>query len=124
MKCKCSGCATESCVYVLQDVERGDLEARVGKASSASVSLGTKEQPSAAPGSRGEPRRWSAVVRVLLLSLVAMILLLGALAGLWLWMGPVFIVQLALVAIVAYFVAGGRLRWFYVALKTAPRDLK
>lgn len=129
------------CRCVLQDVERGDLETRVGKASSASSAtapLGNSKQqaaaaiaPAAAPGSRGDrigrPRRWSAVVRVLRHLLVAMLLLaasLAALAALWLYMGPVFIVQLVLVAIVAYFVAGGRLRWFYVAIKTAPRDLK
>ncbi|XP_034934364.1 long-chain fatty acid transport protein 4-like isoform X2 [Chelonus insularis] len=50
---------------------------------------------------------------------------LGALVALvWIYMGPIFVLQLALVVITAYFVSGGRLRWFYIAARTAPRDLK
>jgi hypothetical protein len=42
----------------------------------------------------------------------------------WYFMGWMVLVQLILVAIVAYLAAGGGYRWFYVALRTLPRDLK
>lgn len=71
---------------------------------------------------------WTATVaRLLRRLLLAMLLVAGlvaAAAALWLYMGPIFILELFLVALVAYFVSGGRFKWFYVALKTAPRDLK
>ncbi|XP_050307083.1 long-chain fatty acid transport protein 4 isoform X2 [Anthonomus grandis grandis] len=49
--------------------------------------------------------------------------LLGGLAAVfWYFFGPQFLVQLAIVVLVAY-LAAGHWRWFYVALVTAPRDL-
>jgi hypothetical protein len=42
----------------------------------------------------------------------------------WHFLGWMVLVQLILVAIVAYLAAGGGYRWFYVALRTLPRDLK
>ncbi|XP_063983454.1 long-chain fatty acid transport protein 4 isoform X2 [Diachasmimorpha longicaudata] len=55
-------------------------------------------------------------------------LFVGVLAALvalvWIYMGPIFVLQLFLVVVIAYFVSGGRLRWFYVAIKTAPRDIR
>ncbi|KAJ8679469.1 hypothetical protein QAD02_015256 [Eretmocerus hayati] len=68
-----------------------------------------------------------AVVRLLRRLILAMLAIagLGALvAAIWFYWGPFYIIQLAVVIIVAYFVAGGRLTWFYVAFKTAPRDLR
>lgn len=56
---------------------------------------------------------------MLLLAAVA-----GALALILIYMGPIYLVQLLVVVSVAYFVAGGRLRWFYIALRTIPRDVK
>jgi solute carrier family 27 fatty acid transporter 1/4 len=41
----------------------------------------------------------------------------------WHFMGWMFLIQLIIVAIVAYLAAGGGFRWFYVALRTAPRDV-
>ena len=80
--------------------------------------------PGTVPRGRG---RWRAVARLLRSILIAMFII-GALAGflalVWIFMGPMFVLQLGLVAVVAYFVSGGRLRWFYVALKTAPRDIR
>ena len=49
---------------------------------------------------------------------------LGAASALvWDFMGWMVLIQLILVAIVAYLAAGGGYRWFYVALKTLPRDV-
>lgn len=48
----------------------------------------------------------------------------GAVLAIVLYMGPIYLVQLLIVVSVAYFVAGGRMRWFYVALRTIPRDCK
>ncbi|XP_023713297.2 long-chain fatty acid transport protein 4 isoform X1 [Cryptotermes secundus] len=42
----------------------------------------------------------------------------------WYFMGFMVLIQLILVAIVAYLAAGGSYQWFYVALRTLPRDLK
>lgn len=66
-------------------------------------------------------------VRVLLRRLAAMSLVLAILVGLgavvWYFLGWVSLVQLILVAVVAY-IAAGKYKWFYVAFKTAPRDLR
>jgi membrane protein implicated in regulation of membrane protease activity len=48
--------------------------------------------------------------------------LAAASALVWYFMGWVVLIQLILVAIVAYLAAGGGYRWFYVALRTLPRD--
>ncbi|XP_018355249.1 PREDICTED: long-chain fatty acid transport protein 4 isoform X1 [Trachymyrmex septentrionalis] len=71
--------------------------------------------------------RWRTVGRFLRRLTLIMLLLIaavGALAVIVIYMGPVYLVQLLIVISVAYFVAGGRMRWFYVALKTIPRDCK
>ncbi|XP_011494913.1 PREDICTED: long-chain fatty acid transport protein 4 isoform X2 [Ceratosolen solmsi marchali] len=126
-----------------QDVERGEAKditshivgrPSVGILGATSVVSLDCETVAVAPGGRGDSisssssiRRWTVVTRLLRCLLLAMFLLAGllaALTALWLYMGSLFIVQLCLVAIVAYFVAGGRLRWFYIAFKTAPRDIK
>ncbi|XP_018579796.1 long-chain fatty acid transport protein 4 [Anoplophora glabripennis] len=66
-------------------------------------------------------------VRVLLRRLAAMSLALAVLVGLgavvWYFLGWVSLVQLILVAVVAY-IAAGKYKWLYVVLRTAPRDLR
>lgn len=65
-------------------------------------------------------------LRVFFRRLAIMLLVLSALVGVgavvWYFLGWICVVQLVLVAIVAY-LAAGKYRWFYVAFKTAPRDL-
>ncbi|XP_043476757.1 long-chain fatty acid transport protein 4-like isoform X1 [Leptopilina heterotoma] len=119
-----------------RDVERGEVDSRGGNPHSTSASAASvREQTSAPGGPRGtrgiqlsrSQQRWSAVCCILQRVVMATLLLgagLAILAALWIYMGPIFIIQLVLVVLVAYFVSGGRLRWFYVALKTAPRDIK
>ncbi|KYQ56708.1 Long-chain fatty acid transport protein 4 [Trachymyrmex zeteki] len=71
--------------------------------------------------------RWKTVGRFLRRLTLIMLLLVaavGALAVIVIYMGSVYLVQLLIVISVAYFVAGGRMRWFYVALRTIPRDCK
>ncbi|XP_075213342.1 long-chain fatty acid transport protein 4-like [Lycorma delicatula] len=63
-----------------------------------------------------------------LLSVIARTLLclsaVGAFVGLvWYFMGWMFVIQLILVALVAYLAAGGGYRWLYVFFRTVPRDL-
>lgn len=49
---------------------------------------------------------------------------LGGFIGLvWYFMGWMFVIQLILVAVVAYLAAGGGYRWLYVFFRTLPRDL-
>lgn len=66
-------------------------------------------------------------VRVLLKRIAVMSLILAILVGLgaivWYFLGWMSLVQLILVAIVAY-LATGKYRWFYVAAVTAPRDVR
>lgn len=66
-------------------------------------------------------------VRVLLRRVAVMTGVLAVLVGLsatvWYFLGWKCLVQLILVAVVAY-VAAGKWRWFYVALRTAPRDIR
>lgn len=65
-------------------------------------------------------------LRVLLRRIAVMLTILAVLAALaavvWYFLGWICVVQLILVAVVAY-LAAGKYRWFYVALKTAPRDI-
>lgn len=74
---------------------------------------------------RSAANRWKAVGRLLRrLALIMFVIssLVACLALLSIYAGPIFLVQLLVVILVAYLVAGGRFRWFYIALKTAPRD--
>lgn len=65
-------------------------------------------------------------LRVFFRRLAIMLLILSVLVGLgavvWYFLGWICVVQLVLVAIVAY-LAAGKYRCFYVAFKTLPRDL-
>ncbi|XP_014253178.1 long-chain fatty acid transport protein 4-like isoform X1 [Cimex lectularius] len=54
---------------------------------------------------------------------VVVLIVAGAVALTWYFMGFLFVVQLSLVALVAYLAAGGGYKWLYVAAKTAPRDI-
>jgi hypothetical protein len=49
--------------------------------------------------------------------------LVASSALVWYFMGWMVLIQLILVAIVAYLAAGGGYRRFYVALRTLPRDM-
>lgn len=74
---------------------------------------------------RSAANRWKAVsclLRRLALIMFVISSLVACLALLFIYAGPIFLVQLLVVILVAYLVAGGRFRWFYIALKTAPRD--
>lgn len=62
------------------------------------------------------------VRRLLVMSAVgAVVAAFGA--GVWYFLGWQSVVQLVLVAIVAY-LATGKYKWFVVAIKTTPRDLQ
>ncbi|XP_012539295.1 long-chain fatty acid transport protein 4 isoform X1 [Monomorium pharaonis] len=85
----------------------------------------------AAARSAGDPDasggRWRAIgrfLRRLTFIMLLLAVLAGALLAIVIYMGPIYLLQLLIVVSVAYFVAGGRLRWFYVALRTIPRDSK
>lgn len=66
-------------------------------------------------------------VRVLVRRIAAMTVALAVLVGLgavvWYFLGWIFLVELIIVAVVAY-LAAGHWKWFYVALITTPRDLR
>lgn len=114
--------------------DRYDARATAGgvgrQMSASSDSRGARANTSVNKGSAGRSERssrWRAVGRVLR-RLVLMMLLLAVtaavLALIVVYMGPIYLVQLLVVVSVAYFVAGGRMRWLYIAFKTLPRDTK
>lgn len=110
----------------------------VGRAAKTSSTTHQDVQPargsaSANAASRSEgdfnagESRWRTIGRFLRRLTYAMLLLAaaaGAVAAIVFYMGPIYLVQLFVVVSVAYFVAGGRLKWFSVAFRTIPRDLK
>ncbi|XP_047361366.1 long-chain fatty acid transport protein 4 isoform X1 [Vespa velutina] len=63
-------------------------------------------------------------LRQLMLVMLLITFIAVSLAFLTFYIGHMFLLQLFVVVIVAYFVAGGRLRWFYIAFRTLPRDVK
>ncbi|XP_046412679.1 long-chain fatty acid transport protein 4-like isoform X1 [Neodiprion fabricii] len=110
-----------------KDVERGEIEDPSGRGAEANEGGGIIPPPGA-PDSRVRELggRRSTVLRLLgrlaLATMIAAILIVLS-AAVWMFMGPMFLLQLFLVAVVAYFASGGRLRWFYVAVRTLPRDI-
>ncbi|CAK9807301.1 Long-chain fatty acid transport protein 4 [Anthophora plagiata] len=75
---------------------------------------------------RSVASRWKAVgslLRRLALVMFLLASLVACLALLAIYAGPIFLVQLLVVVLVAYLVSGGRFQWFYVVYKTAPRDI-
>ncbi|XP_063983453.1 long-chain fatty acid transport protein 4 isoform X1 [Diachasmimorpha longicaudata] len=110
-----------------RDVERGDLATRGGNATPTSATRSGALPSATSCSHTGSSDRWRAVARTLR-HITLVMLFVGVLAALvalvWIYMGPIFVLQLFLVVVIAYFVSGGRLRWFYVAIKTAPRDIR
>lgn len=96
--------------------------ARTGVTTSAAATVTRSRKDQSARSNRW--RAVGCVLRRLALVMLLLAALTGALAVLVIYMGPIYLVQLLVVISVAYFVAGGRLRWFYVAFKTLPRDIK
>lgn len=91
----------------------------------ASVNANAGAPRSAAGELDASTSRWRTIGRFLRRLVLIMLLLAaatGALAAIVIFMGPIYLLQLLIVISVAYFVAGGRLRWFYVAFRTLPRD--
>lgn len=86
-----------------EDVERGTQTSATGQTSHSSSSV----------------RR--VIHRTALMS-AKLGVLAASCALVWYFMGWMVLIQLILVAIVAYLAAGGGYRWFYVALRTLPRD--
>ncbi|KAL6261278.1 hypothetical protein P5V15_008800 [Pogonomyrmex californicus] len=74
--------------------------------------------------SRSRWRAFGRFLQHLTLTMLLLAIAAGALALVVIYMGPIYLVQLLIVVSVAYFVAGGRMKWFYVALRTLPRDCK
>lgn len=74
-----------------------------------------------------QPRKLLPLIKKLFLFTVKVIVLLVILVTvvglIWYFMGWIFVIQLILVAIVAYFAAGGGYKWLYIVYKTLPRDL-
>ncbi|XP_067001453.1 long-chain fatty acid transport protein 4 [Anabrus simplex] len=64
------------------------------------------------------------LVRSAAIMLTKVSVLVFAAGIVWYLLGWIFVIQLLLVAAVAYLAAGGGYRWFYVAFCTAPRDIK
>ncbi|XP_033321914.2 fatty acid transport protein 1 isoform X1 [Megalopta genalis] len=113
-----------------------EVEVEVSPNNEPAIRAGTetttiaKTRPRTGTGTetrRGESSRWKAVGRLLRRLALIMFLLASIIACITLlaiYAGPISIIQLLVVILVAYLVSGGRFRWFYVAFKTLPRDAK
>ncbi|KAK0172575.1 hypothetical protein PV328_005877 [Microctonus aethiopoides] len=115
-----------------RDVESGETTSKTDNNLRTSFTTSVNPRAAALPGVAigsytRTSNRWRAVARTLR-RLVLVMLFFGAIVALvalvWIYMGPIFVLQLVIVVAIAYFVSGGRLKWFSVAFKTAPRDLK
>lgn len=97
------------------DVECGNIAVDSGKISPLTVNATLRRTASTRP------------VRILLRRLAIMFAILAVLVAIgaiiWYFLGPICLIQLILVAIVAY-LATGHYKWFVVAIRTAPRDIK
>lgn len=99
-----------------EDVERGGKAAN--NTSTSTVTCPANDDDTTVK-SRSSVRKF--VRRFAIMSLVSAVLAaLGALV--YIYLGCTSLVQLILVALVAYIVAGKKYRWFVVALITLPRD--
>lgn len=66
------------------------------------------------------------IKRLLLTTLkfITIFIIVGGIVGLvWYYMGWMFVIQLVLVAIVAYLAAGGGYHWLFIFYRTVLRDL-
>ncbi|KOC70673.1 Long-chain fatty acid transport protein 4, partial [Habropoda laboriosa] len=102
----------------------------IGAGTEATTTSTTTTSKTRTRTGRGTERsvasRWKAVgslLRRLALIMLLLASLVACLALLAIYAGPIFLVQLLVVVLVAYLVSGGRFRWFYVVYKTAPRDI-
>lgn len=95
--------------------------------SSQTTTASEDVERGAQPSAAGQTSHVSPSVRRVIHRTALMSAKLGVLAAfsalVWYFMGWMVLVQLILVAIVAYLAAGGGYRWFYVALRTMPRDV-
>ncbi|XP_072761694.1 long-chain fatty acid transport protein 4 [Anoplolepis gracilipes] len=119
--------ARATAVGVGRDVNVGTRQGQDAEQRSARAGVDAGPMDRRSEGDSASGSRWKAVGRFLRRFTLIMLLLAivaGTLALVTIYMGPIYLVQLLLVVSVAYFVAGGRLRWIYVALRTLPRDSK
>ncbi|CAH0557667.1 unnamed protein product [Brassicogethes aeneus] len=96
---------------------RQSLDVESGKSAGDSNATGCHRRR----GTRTRPLR--VLFRHIAVMSALLALFVGIGAVIWYFLGLMSLVQLMLVAIVAY-VAAGKYKWIYVALRTAPRDLK
>lgn len=99
-----------------EDIERG------GKASNTSTSVVSYPVHTTEDTVKSRTPVRKLLRRIAIMSsTVAVLVAICALV--YYYMGCMSLVQLILVALVAYIVAGKKYRWFVVALRTAPRDI-
>lgn len=115
-------CSVTPCIsFLLCLFQEVDLETGKGKAGKSgnahrTAAAGAGSSLAAKVQFRRTLQKWAAMA--------ALAGIVGALAvAVALVLGWLFVLQLAIVAGVAWFVAAGGLRWSYVALRTAPRDV-
>lgn len=115
---------TSSFFLTKGDVERGSVNARSPQLHYTS-GQGADDFPSDQAGilTRTRKNRFFQHLLYVLIMVIKLSIVVGFAALIYLWFGPMFLAQLAIIAVVAYLAAGGGYRWLYVALRTAPRDL-
>lgn len=98
------------------DIEGGNIGVDAGKTSPLAVNVTLRRTASSTRPVRVLLRRVA-----IMFAILAVLVALGAV--IWYFLGTICLIQLILVAIVAY-LAAGHYKWFVVAIKTLPRDIK
>lgn len=106
------------CVYILQgcDVERG-INNQKGSELEQAKTCEINSESSAV-----EKLRRRSLLYVLK-RIVVIALVLAVLFSVWYLFGWMVLIELIVIASVAFFVAGGALKWLKILYKTLPRDL-
>jgi len=98
-------------------------DSRNARATSTSVNTELERSVERDFTRRSRLRAIGHILRRLLLIMLLLATIAAVLALIVIYMGPIYLIQLCVVISVAYFVAGGRMKWFYIVFKTVPRDL-
>lgn len=109
-----------TCFHCLQvcDVERG-LDNQEGSGCKKSNS---SEKNSRSSGERELNHKCHSLLEVLKL-VVVVILIVTVLFTVWYFLGWMVLIELLVIAVVAFLAAGGGYRWLKIFIKTIPRDL-
>lgn len=103
-------------MFQSRDIEKG-LENQAGAEAEKTDSCGeSRTQTQSSPYDL--TRNCSSSLKLVLLTFVLILIFF-----VWYFFGTMYAVELIIIAVIAFFAAGGGYRWFRIFYKTLPRDL-